>query len=80
MGFAALTQVLRFNVTEVPTVVLEWIAAHPSQTALLVVNGVLIFTPAALTGPLLAQLGFGAAGPVSGKLIPHLRFTETSGF
>ncbi|KFY41087.1 hypothetical protein V494_03228 [Pseudogymnoascus sp. VKM F-4513 (FW-928)] len=67
MGVAALSQVLQFSVKEVPSVVLEWIAAHPGQTALLVVNGVLVFTPAALTGPLLAQMGFGASGPVAGS-------------
>lgn len=67
MGVALVSQVLRFSITDAPSVVLEWIAAHPGQTALLVVNGVLIFTPAALTGPVLAQMGFGAAGPVGGK-------------
>lgn len=73
MGFAALTQVFRFNVTEVPAVVLEWIAAHPGQTGLFVVNGVLFFTPAALTGPLLATMGFGATGPVAGEFFQGCR-------
>jgi hypothetical protein len=53
--------VLRFSVRDVPAVVLRWITTHPGQSALLVVNGVLIFTPAALTGPLLAIMGFGAS-------------------
>jgi hypothetical protein len=59
--------VLRFSVGDVPAVVLRWITAHPGQSALLVANGVLIFTPAALTGPLLATMGFGASGPVAGE-------------
>jgi hypothetical protein len=59
--------VLRFSVRDVPAVVLRWITAHPGQSALLVVNGVLIFTPAALTGPLLATMGFRASGPVAGE-------------
>lgn len=67
MGFAAMTQVFRFSVTDVPAVVFEWITAHPGQTVLLVVNGVVIFTPAALTGPLIASMGWGASGPVAGE-------------
>ncbi|OBT67307.1 hypothetical protein VE03_02749 [Pseudogymnoascus sp. 23342-1-I1] len=70
---AAPTQVFRFDITTVPSVVLDWIAAHPGQTALLVVNGVLIFTPAALTGPLLASLGFGASGPLAGSAAASLQ-------
>ena len=70
MGFAAMTQVFRFSVTNVPAVVFEWITAHPGQTALLVVNGVVIFTPAALTVPVLASMGWGASGPVAGEF-PH---------
>lgn len=70
MGFATLTQVFRFSITTVPANILEWIAAHPGQTVLLVVNGFVIFTPAALTAPILAQMGFGATGPVAGKLGP----------
>ncbi|OBT89854.1 hypothetical protein VE02_00813 [Pseudogymnoascus sp. 03VT05] len=73
MGFAALTQVFRFNVTTVPAVVLEWTAAHPGQTALLVVNGALFFTPAALTGPLLTSMGFGATGPVASSVAASLQ-------
>jgi hypothetical protein len=57
----------RFSITNVPAVVLEWITAHPGQSALLVANGFLIFTPAALTGPLLATMGFGASGPIAGE-------------
>lgn len=69
MGSAALTQVFRFNVTALPAVVLESATANPSQTALIVANGVLFLTPAALTGPLLASMGFGPFGPVAGKLV-----------
>ncbi|KFY32997.1 hypothetical protein V495_08530 [Pseudogymnoascus sp. VKM F-4514 (FW-929)] len=63
-----------FNSTgNAPAMVLEWIAAHPGQSALLVVNGVLVFTPAAVTGPLLSQMGFGAAGPVGGSVAAWLQ-------
>jgi hypothetical protein len=47
--------------------VLDWIAAHPYQTAFQIVNGVIICTPAAATVPVLAALGFGANGPIAGK-------------
>lgn len=67
MGSAALIQVFQFNITTVPAVVLEWIAIHPGQTALLVVSGVPVFTPAFLTGPILASMGWGASGPVAGE-------------
>lgn len=61
------SQTFRFNITTVPAAVLTWIAANPGQSALLVTNGILIFTPAALTAPLLATMGFGATGPVAGE-------------
>ncbi|KAF1927477.1 uncharacterized protein M421DRAFT_180541 [Didymella exigua CBS 183.55] len=48
-------------------VVLDWIVAHPYQTAFQVVNGVIICTPAAATVPVLAALGFGAGGPIAGS-------------
>ena len=63
----AQSQVFRISITNVPAVVLGWITTHPGQTALLITNGILIFTPAALTGPLLATMGFGASGPVAGE-------------
>ena len=68
-AFGGISQslVLRFSIGDVPAVVLRWITAHPGQSALLVTNGVLFFTPAALTGPLLATMGFGASGPVAGE-------------
>jgi hypothetical protein len=56
--------VLQYSIRDVPAIVLRWIIAHP---ALLVVNGVLISIPAALAGPLLATIGFGASGPVAGE-------------
>ena len=52
------------NVTQT---VLDWIAAHPYQTAFQIVNGVIICTPAAATVPFLAALGFGANGPIAGR-------------
>lgn len=51
--------------------VLDWIAAHPYQTAFHIVNGVIICTPAAATVPFLAALGFGTTGPVAGR--SHVR-------
>ena len=63
----AQSPVLRISLQNVPSVVLKWITAHPGQSALVVTNGVLFFTPAALTGPLLATMGFGASGPVAGE-------------
>jgi hypothetical protein len=59
--------VLRFSIRDIPAVVLRWIIVHPGQSVLLVANGVLIFTPAALIGPLLATMGFGASGPITNK-------------
>ncbi|KAJ4986142.1 hypothetical protein SVAN01_08406 [Stagonosporopsis vannaccii] len=47
--------------------VLDWIAAHPYQTAFHVVNGVIICTPAAATVPFLSAMGFSSAGPVVGS-------------
>ena len=67
MGAGMMNQVFQLNITDAPAVVLDWIAAHPGQSALLAVDGVLIFTPAALTVPLLAQMGFGLSGPIGGK-------------
>ncbi|PMD60191.1 uncharacterized protein K444DRAFT_722122, partial [Hyaloscypha bicolor E] len=61
----------------VPAVVLRWITTHPGQSALLITNGILIFTPAALTGPLLATMGFGASGPVAGELRRRLASVDT---
>ncbi|KAF2714710.1 hypothetical protein K504DRAFT_395321 [Pleomassaria siparia CBS 279.74] len=55
------------NYTELPLVVKEWIAAHPYQTALHVVNGVVMFTPAAAMVPILNTLGFTSLGPAAGS-------------
>lgn len=46
--------------------VLDWITAHPYQTAFHVVNGVIMCTPAAATVPFLSALGYGASGPIAG--------------
>jgi hypothetical protein len=63
----AQSQVFQVSITNVPAVVHKWITAHPGQSAFIIANGILIFTPAALTGPLLATMGFGASGPVAGE-------------
>ena len=59
--------------------VLDWIAAHPYQTAFQVVNGIIICTPAAATVPVLAALGFGTNGPIAGKTILGIAFLATFG-
>jgi len=69
----AQSPVLQIGLRNVPSVVLKWITAHPGQSALVVANGVLLFTPAALTGPLLATMGFGASGPVAGSVAAWLQ-------
>ncbi|KAF2821362.1 hypothetical protein CC86DRAFT_459030 [Ophiobolus disseminans] len=53
------------NATQVPQIVLDWIAQHPYQTAFHVVNGVVLFTPAAITVPFFSALGFSAVGPAA---------------
>lgn len=53
---------------ELTETVLNWISEHPYQTAFHVVNGVIMFTPAAATVPILNMLGFSAAGPTAGTL------------
>lgn len=63
----AQSRVFRVSITNVPAVVHRWITANPGQSALLIANGILIFTPTALTSPLLATMGFGASGPVTSK-------------
>ena len=61
------SRVFRVSITNVPAVVHRWIAANLGQSVLLIANGILIFTPTALTGPLLATMGFGASGPIAGE-------------
>jgi hypothetical protein len=63
---------------DLPLLVKEWITAHPYQTALHVVNGVVFFTPAAATVPILASLGFTSAGPAAGTVpIPNPLLAST---
>ncbi|KAF2191559.1 hypothetical protein K469DRAFT_656577 [Zopfia rhizophila CBS 207.26] len=45
----------------------DWVIAHPYQTALHAVNGVIFCTPAAATVPFFNTLGFTAAGPAAGR-------------
>jgi hypothetical protein len=57
---------------DLPVIVTNWIIAHPYQTALHAVNGVVLFTPAAATVPILTGLGFTRAGPRAGTIpIPN---------
>ncbi|RDW70986.1 hypothetical protein BP6252_07549 [Coleophoma cylindrospora] len=67
------SQTFQFGITNIPTAVQNWITTNPGQTALLVSNGILFFTPAALTGPLLATMGFGASGPLAGSVAASLQ-------
>lgn len=60
-------RVIQTGIANVPAVVYTWIAANPRQSALLLTNGALIFTPAVVTAPLLSTMGFAATGPVAGE-------------
>ncbi len=68
-AFSNLVQspVFQVSITNILAVVYRWITANPGQSALPVINSILTFTPAALTGPLLVTMGFGASGPVAGE-------------
>ena len=61
------SQVFRVSITKVLSVIHKWIIANPGQSAFITTNSFLVFTPAALTGPMLAAMGFGASGPVAGE-------------
>jgi len=50
----------------IASAVTAWVAVHPYQTALHVVNGVILLTPAAVTAPIFSALGFTASGPAAG--------------
>ncbi|KFZ07988.1 hypothetical protein V502_09630 [Pseudogymnoascus sp. VKM F-4520 (FW-2644)] len=58
---------------DVPPFIFDWMRAHPGQAVFYVVNGILVFTPAALTGPLLTSMGWGASGPVAGSVAASLQ-------
>lgn len=44
-----------------------YVKEHPYQTAFHIANGIVYFTPAALTSPVLSLLGFTSQGPRAGK-------------
>lgn len=54
--------------------ILDWISEHPYQTAFQIVNGIIIFTPAAVTTPVLHLLGFRSLGPLAGTYFSSLLF------
>jgi hypothetical protein len=56
----------RVTIMNATQAVLDWITAHPYQTAFHIVNGVIICTPAAAAVPFLSALGYGATGPIAG--------------
>jgi hypothetical protein len=64
---AASTKVILDQIAPSVKAIVDWINAHPYQTAFLVVNGVIIATPAAATVPILSAMGFSATGPVAGE-------------
>ncbi len=61
---------------QLPSEVKTWIKDHPYQTAFYVVNGVVLFAPGLLAGPLLGALGWTSLGPRAGKFrsVRLLRF------
>lgn len=59
--------VYRFNIADVPPIVFRWMREHPGQTVFHIVNGVMVFTPGALTVPLLASMGWATSGPVGSE-------------
>jgi hypothetical protein len=59
--------VYRFNIADVPPIVFGWMREHPGQTVFHIVNGVMVFTPGALTVPLLASMGWATSGPVGSE-------------
>lgn len=54
-----------------PKHIQDYITEHPYQTAFYVVNGVVIAAPFVVAGPLLGAVGFTAAGPAAGELLPR---------
>ncbi len=74
----AQSQVFRVSITNVPAGVHRWITANLGQSALLITNGILIFTPAALTGPLLATMGFLALGLLFFRAPPMITMIKSS--
>jgi hypothetical protein len=69
-----LQQIRQIEIQRAPSHVLEWIRANPRQSALIVINGIIIFTPGAITGPVLGALGFGAQGPIAGEFVGMNRY------
>ncbi|RDW83501.1 hypothetical protein BP5796_04992 [Coleophoma crateriformis] len=67
------SQTFQFGITSVPTAIQGWITTNPRQTALLISSGILNVTPATLTSPLLATMGFGASGPIAGSVAASLQ-------
>lgn len=67
----AQNQTFQCNNINVFAFIHRWIIANLVQCVLLLINGILtailIFTPAFLTAPLLAMMGFGATGPIAGE-------------
>lgn len=67
VGGIAQSQAFRFNITDVSDFVRRSITDNPRHTASLITSGILAFTPAAITTPFFAMMGFGASGPVAGE-------------
>lgn len=52
---------------DLPSLVIDFIVAHPYQTALHAVNDIMFLTPAAATVPFFAAVGIPLSGPVGDK-------------
>jgi hypothetical protein len=49
----------------------DWVAEHPYQTFMHVVNGVILCTPAAVTVPLFSAIGMTTQGPATGTFFGY---------
>ena len=50
----------------------DWIRSHPRETKIVGAGLVAACLCPLIMGPLLAGIGFGAAGPIAGRLLPHV--------
>ena len=59
-------RILAVDYKSLPADVVDWIKAHPYQTGLHVVGGVVLFAPGLVAGPVLGLLGWTSVGPRAG--------------
>lgn len=69
-------QAVKVDYGQLSSEILDWIQAHPYQTAFHVANGVVFFYPGLISKPILWGIGFGLSGPRAGKSVtfakPHI--------